>query len=202
MFDVEGFEPWTGVDGKYEISNPRVLVLGDVRVDAPLSDRECILRQLRAGPDLIFTNFHQAVLGIRHWQEGYRDAVRAFWERTLFYNYNATHAVRHGTKPLTRAGRSHPLHARLLRDMLRKYKPTHGIVWGDENWQAVAVEDAAWTEEPALGGGAVDEPCRSVTLDGHKTLFTRISHPSAGFAHERWSPLLARFLSRREKGGR
>ena len=191
MLEVERFQPWTGIDGKYESSLPRVLVLGEVQLEAPLSDRDCILRQLRAAPDLIFTNFDQAVLGKRHWEEGYRDAVRAFWERTLFYNYNVTAMVRAGVGSLDPITRANPLHARLLRQMLDRYKPTHAIVWGDDNWRAVAVEGAAWQEEADLGG----EPCRSVTIDGRRTLFTRVSHPSAGFAHQRWSTLLSHFLS-------
>jgi hypothetical protein len=189
MFGVDGFDPWTGVDGKYESSLPRVLVLGEVQVDAPLSDRDCILRKLRGGHDLVFTNFDQAVLGKRRWQEGYREAVRAFWERTLFYNYNVTRAAQPGAAP------PDPIHARLLRDMLSSYKPTHVVVWGDANWRAIAVEGAAWTPEAEIRCGAAGEPCRSVVVDGRRTLFTRVSHPSAGFDHERWSALLSRFLS-------
>jgi len=191
MLGVESFEPWIGVDGKYHSSLPRLLVLGETQLDAPLSDRECILRQLRAAPDLIFTNFDQAVLGKRHWEAGYRDAVRAFWERTLFYNYNVTHGGRRGGGSLSPATRANPLHAKLLREILLRYRPTHVIVWGEDNWRALAVEGAAWHEEADLRG----EPCRSVVIDGRRTLFTRLNHPSAGFDHERWSTLLAQFLS-------
>jgi hypothetical protein len=188
MLGVEGFQPWTGADGKYESSSPRVLVVGEVQIEAPLSDRDCILRKLRAAPDLIFTNFAQAVLGMRHWQEGYREAVRAFWERTLFYNYNVTGAARSGGASPTMTASSNP---RLLREMLSRYKPTHVIVWGDRNWQVMAIDGAAWKEEADLRA----EPCRSVVVDGQRMLFTRVSHPSAGFAHERWSELLSHFLS-------
>lgn len=191
MLGVESFQPWTGIDGKYDGSLPRVLVLGEAQLEAPLSDRDCILRQLRAAPDLIFTNFAQAVLGKRHWEEGYRNAVRAFWERTLFYNYNVTHAPRPGAGSLSAAVRSSPVHARLLHEMLDRHKPTHVIVWGDDNWRTVAVAGAAWQEEADLLG----EPCRSIVIDGHRTLFTRVSHPSAGFDHERWAALLSHFLS-------
>jgi hypothetical protein len=189
MFGVEGFDPWTGVEGKYDSSNPRVLVLGEVQVDAPLSDRDGILRKLRAGHDLVFTNFDQAVLGKRRWAEGYRDAVREFWERTLFYNYNVTRVARQGATP------ADGIHARLLQKMLSTYKPTHVIVWGDSNWATIAVEGAAWQDEAEIRCGPNGEPCRSVAVDGHRTLFTRVSHPSAGFDHERWSALLSRFLS-------
>ena len=75
MFGIEGFEPWLGMDGKYEASNPRVMVLGDTRLDAPLTDREAILRKIGGAPDLIFTNFEQAVLGRRHWEDGFRAAA-------------------------------------------------------------------------------------------------------------------------------
>lgn len=191
MFGIDGFEPWMGVDGKYEASQPRVMVLGDIRLDAPLTDRECILRKIGAAPDLIFTNFEQAVLGQRHWEDGFRRQVRAFWERTAFYNYNAAAPI---AATVTAKTRSDPLHARLLRDMLRHAKPTHVIVWGEANWQALAVADHEWEADRPIRCGEIDEPCRSVAVDGHRTCFTRVSHPSAGFTYERWSQLLQRFL--------
>ena len=122
------------------------MVVGDTRLDAPLTDRECILRKINGAPDLIFTNFEQAVLGRRHWEEGFRAAVRAFWERTLFYNYNVAHLGSQAGAPLTARTRSDPLHARLLRDMLGRYKPSHVIVWGEANWDAMTVADATWEE--------------------------------------------------------
>lgn len=196
MFGIDGFEPWMGVDGKYEASLPRVMVLGDLSLDAPLTDRECILRKIAGAPDLIFTNFEQAVLGMRHWEDGFRRQVRAFWERTAFYNYNLARMPSEARAPLTLRTRSDPRHARLLSDMLRHAKPTHVIVWGEANWQALAVADAAWETEPPIRCGEVDEPRRGVTLDGHRSRFTRVSHPSAGFAYERWSGLLRSFLAR------
>ncbi len=196
MFGIDGFEPWMGVDGKYEASLPRVMVLGDLSLDAPLTDRECILRKIGGAPDLIFTNFEQAVLGMRHWQDDFRPQVRAFWERTAFYNYNPVRMASEARAPLTLWTRSDPRHARLLSDMLRHAKPTHVIVWGEANWQALAVADAAWEAEPPIYCREVDEPCRGVTLDGHRSRFTRVSHPSAGFAYERWSGLLRSFLAR------
>ncbi|MGO8920946.1 MAG: hypothetical protein ACLQJR_34070 [Stellaceae bacterium] len=194
MFGIDGFDPWMGVDGKYEASNPRVMVVGDIRLDVPLTDRECILRKIGGAPDLIFTNFEQAVLGLRHWENDFRRQVRAFWERTAFYNYNVTYVSGPAGAPLTARTRSDPLHARLLRDMLRHAKPTHVIVWGDANWQALAVADAAWEADRPIRCGEIDEPCRRVVVEGHRSCFTRISHPSAGFAYERWSRLLQRFL--------
>lgn len=194
MFGIDGFEPWSGLEGKYEASNPRLMVVGDTRLDAPLTDRECILRKIGGAPDLIFTNFEQAVLGRRHWDEGFRAAVRAFWERTVFYNYNAAHLGAQAGTPLTARTRSDPLHARLLRDMLLAYRPSHVIVWGEANWEALAVADAPWDADQPIRCGEIDEPCRSVTLDGQRSRFTRIRHPSAGFAYDRWSGLLSRFL--------
>jgi len=194
MFGIEGFEPWLGADGKYEASNPRVMVLGDTRLDAPLTDREAVLRKIGGAPDLIFTNFEQAVLGRRHWEDGFRAAVRAFWERTAFYNYNAAHTPGAAGPPLTAQKRADPRHAKLLRDVLQAAKPSHVIVWGDANWQALAVAGAPWEERPPISSGESDEPCRSVSLDGQRSLFTRVSHPSAGFAYDRWSRLLSRFL--------
>lgn len=194
MFGIDGFEPWMGVGGKYEASLPRVMVLGDVSLDAPLSDRECILRKIGGAPDLIFTNFEQAVLGLRHWEDGFRREVRAFWERTAFYNYNLAPAAAAARTPLTPQMRRDPRHARLLRDMLDHAQPTHVIVWGEANWQALAIADAAWETEPPIRGGETDEPCRSVVIEGRRSRFARVSHPSAGFAYERWSGLLRRFL--------
>jgi hypothetical protein len=195
MFGIDGFDPWTGIDGKYEGSNPRVMVLGEQQLDAPLTDRECILRKLGGAHDLIFTNFDQAVLGCRQWQGGYREQVRAFWERTVFYNYNVAHASAKGGAPLSAQTRLDPLHPRLLRDMLRAFKPTHVIVWGGDNWRAIAVEGSSWEGEDHLRRGEIDEPWRRIVVDGHATLFTRVTHPSASFAYERWSVLLARFLA-------
>jgi len=194
MVGIDGFEPWTGIGGKYQASNPRLLVLGDTRLDAPLTDREAILRKIGGAPDLIFTNFEQAVLGRRHWEPGFREAVRTLWECTLFYNYNAAYAAGPGAAPLTAAMRLDPRHGQLLRDMLQAWKPTHVVVWGEPNWQALAVADAAWETQPAIPSGGGEEPCRSVTLGGQRSLFTRVAHPAAGFAYERWSQLLARFL--------
>jgi hypothetical protein len=194
MLGVDGFDPWTGLDGRYDASNPRLMVVGDIRLDAPLTDRESILRKINGAPDLIFTNFEQAVLGRRHWEEGFRAAVRTFWERTVFYNYNATHLGGPAATLLTPRIRSDPLHARLLRDMLLRYRPSHVIVWGQANWDAMAVADASWEARPPIRCGEIDEPCRSATLEGHRSHFTRIRHPSAGFAYDRWSGLLSRFL--------
>jgi hypothetical protein len=195
MFGVDGFEPWTGVDGKYEGSTPRIMVLGEQQLDAPLTDRECILRKLGGAHDLIFNNFDQAVLGCRQWQDGYREQVRAFWERTVFYNYNVGHGLAKGGAKLSAGTRLDPLHPRLLRAMLRTYKPTHVIVWGDDNWRAITVEGSTWERDDRLRCGEIDEPGRKVVVDGHPTLFTRVTHPSASFAYERWSALLARFLA-------
>ena len=194
MFGIDGFDPWTGLDGRYEASNPRLMVLGDIKLDAPLTDRESILRKINGAPDLIFTNFEQAVLGRRHWEDAFRAAVRAFWERTVFYNYNVTHLGGRTAAPLTARIRTDPLHARLLRDMLLRYKPSHVIVWGEANWDAIAVADTPWETNPPIRCGDIDEPCRSATLDGHRSRFTRTRHPSAGFAYDRWSGLLSRFL--------
>ena len=194
MFGLDGFQPWTGVDDKYASSSPRVMVIGEVQVDAPLTDRESILGKLRAPRHLAFTNFDQAVLGKRHWEPGYREAVRDLWERTLFYNYVTTYVPRKAGTPLTPAIRLDSRHARLLRDMLATYKPTHAIVWGYDNWRTMAVDGADWEDEAQLRCGDIDEPYRGVVVDGTRTLFTRTGHPSAGFVYERWSLLLRRFL--------
>ncbi|HYM03273.1 MAG TPA: hypothetical protein VET85_10030 [Stellaceae bacterium] len=195
MFELEGFDPWTGVGDKYATSMPRIMVVGDSRLDAPLTDRECILRKLAASHDLIFTNFDQAVLGLRHWHVGYRGEVRAFWERTLFYNYNVLFLPERGRASLSQQMRRDPLNAKILRQMLRAFAPTHVIVWGRDNWQAMAIEGQAWERDETLRCGERGEPFRIAVLDGLKTLFTCVAHPSAGFAYDRWSPLLSQFLS-------
>ena len=79
--------------------------------------------------------------------------------------------------------------------MLLRYKPSNVIVWGEANWDAIAVVDTPWETDPPIRCGDIDEPCRSATLDGHRSRFTRIRHPSAGFAYDRWSGLLSRFLA-------
>jgi hypothetical protein len=79
------------------------MVLGEQQLDAPLSDRDCILRKLGGAQDLIFNNFDQAVLGRRQWEDGYRGQVRGLWERTVFYNYNVAHALPKGGAKLSDA---------------------------------------------------------------------------------------------------
>jgi hypothetical protein len=195
MFGVDLYQPWTGVGDAYEQSRPRLLVLGETRFDARFTDREIIMGQLGGVPHLTFTNFNQAVLGLRRWAEGYDAATRAFWQRTLFANYNTTFfsgATRH-LPP--REARLDPQNARLLRDLLTTYKPSHAIVWGEENWATVAVADAAWRDEAPVATAAGEDPCRSVALDGARTLFLRVKHPAVGFAYERWAPPLAAFLA-------
>jgi hypothetical protein len=154
-----------------------------------------MLGKAGAARHLIFTNFDQAVVGKRHWEDGYRAEAQAFWERSAFYNYNVTFGGARGGAPLTWEKRLDPLHARVLKEMLRTYKPTHVVVWGDDNWRAVTVADAAWEAMDDLRCGDFDEPCRAVVVDGHRSLFTRIAHPAVGFSYERWSLLLSRFLS-------
>jgi hypothetical protein len=195
MFGVDKFQPWTGLDGKYDASNQRVMVIGDTRFDENFTDREIILGKIGGARHLTFTNFQQAVLGKRHWEDGYESAIRTFWERTLFYNYNTNFFPGAERLPPPLEARLDPQNARILGEMLRAYQPTHAIVWGDDNWNSMTAAGAGWVTEPDMRCGGSDEPCRSVTVAGRRTLFTRVKHPSAGFAYERWAPLLARFLA-------
>jgi hypothetical protein len=196
MFDMDGVEPWTGLEGKYQASRPRVMVVGEARYDVRVTDREIILGKLRGTRHLTFTNFQQAAVGKRQWEPGYEAAAIAFWERTLFYNYNTTYVPGTDRLPPPREVRAQPQNARVLRAMLAAYRPTHTIVWGEENWLSMAVADTAWEEAPPLGIGTAAEPCRRATVDGHPILFTRVAHPAASFAFERWAPLIAGFLAR------
>jgi hypothetical protein len=196
MAETIGFEPWTGIGDRYAAGAVKLLVVGDYRFDELFSDRQIILGKQRGQWHPTFTNFHQSVLGQRRWEEGYEEAVRDFWERTLFYNYNVQ-SPRDPAAALPVDLRRDPRNAVQLRTMLATYHPTHAIVWGFDNWRFLAVEGAAWEEESYLRCGENDEPYRAVVVEGRRTLFTRVKHPAAGFVYERWAQLLLEFLALR-----
>jgi hypothetical protein len=79
--------------------------------------------------------------------------------------------------------------------MLQKYKPTHCIVWGYANWEGIGVEGIEWGPEQPIPGLADAHTYCSITVDGNKTLFSYVRHPSAGFSYDRWSEVLSAFLA-------
>ena len=196
MFGIETVEPWIGP--AYGKADPKLLIVGDSRYDESYTDRMIIQDQVSGHRDPTFTRFVQAVLGKHHSEPGYDAEARAFWDRTAFYNYVTNFFAGTVAAPLDRSIRMDPQNGRVLREMLRAYKPTHAIVWGYANWESLVVEGLPWTKEGDIPGLDRPEPCRTAVVDGHATLFTRVLHPSsADFAYEDWAPMLSAFLALR-----
>jgi hypothetical protein len=189
MFDDRNCEPWIGA--YYGNNETRVLVIGESRYSDDHTDRDIIQWLLDGHRHRTFTGFVQAATGARHWEPHY-DAHR-FWNGALFHNYNQTAFPGGAREPLLWQERMHPTNARLLREVLREWKPTHAIVWGFANWNSLVIEGEKWSEE-LLIPGTTEPYC---TTSGFDTLFTRIYHPSVGFNHARWSSMLKAFLAMR-----
>jgi hypothetical protein len=190
MFGVKTFDPWIGKS--YAMSYPKLLVLGESRYDEEYTDRE-IIEGLIQGDFLkqTFTNFVQAVLAKRHWEEGYDPA--AFWQRTIFYNYLTNFFPGEPRVPPTQ--REDNQNQRMLKNMLQKYNPTHCVVWGFANWDTIDVECTEWGQgQPIPGLADAHEYC-SIAVDGNIILFSCVKHPSAGFSYDLWSAVLSAFLS-------
>src|SRR5919205_813865 len=87
--------------------------------------------------------------------------------------------------------RTDPQNARVLQEMLRAFRPTHAIVWGFANWDSI-VQSTTWAKVGHIPGLETSEPCRTMSVNGHTTLFTCILHPSSPeFTFERWAPVLS-----------
>ncbi|MGD0945822.1 MAG: hypothetical protein ABSA52_00210 [Candidatus Binatia bacterium] len=190
MFGIESFKPWVG--DLYYISHPKLLILGESRWDEEFTDTKIIEFQIDGGHFRAHTNFVQAVLGKRHWEEGY-DPI-AFGRKSIFYNYNTSFYPGRARIPPEHGERAEAQNPRMLRKMLEMYKPTHCIVWGIANWRSVAVEGAKWGPDQAMPGLADGWPYRRITIGSHTTLFSHVKHPSAGFSFARWSAVLSTFL--------
>jgi hypothetical protein len=191
MFGVESFRRWVG--DLYESSHPKLLILGESRWDEEFTDTKIVEFQIDGGRIRTHTNFVQAVLGKRHWEEGY-DPI-SFWRKSIFYNYNTAFYPGKARVPPGSTARAEVQNHRMLRKMLEKYEPTHCIVWGFANWHSIAVERAKWEPERPIPGLSDSWSYRSITTDGHPTLFSHVRHPSAGFSFARWSTVVSAFLT-------
>jgi len=183
-------DPWIG--GRYKANPLKVLVLGETRYDQEFTDRQIIKARiagkLTAGQRRTYTKFERAVRG----QNCSEAEAQQFWNSVIFHNYNVTAFPGGPRVKLTRQQREHPENGRTLRKILKRFKPTHAIVWGLTNWRYVDVDpDSVWIDKIIP---KTKELCSTTTVDGHSTLFTRISHPSWGFSSKRWAPALKHFL--------
>jgi hypothetical protein len=191
VFGIETFRPWVGLH--YCASNPKIMVLGESRYDEDYSDNQIIEDQTKGCRQRTHTNFLQAVIGTRYWEDGY--SPLAFWEKSIFYNYHTEFYPERARVPMDGETRDGQQNRKILRCMLDSFKPTHCIVWGVGNWKSIAIDGINWGPDLSLPGVDVSHPYRSIALDGCATLFSHVRHPSAGFAHARWKSVLAAFLA-------
>src|SRR5579859_4933261 len=182
------FDPWVGPN--YCQATQKLLVLGESRYDKKLSDREIIewviSEKLEGGQRATFTKFERAVLGATR-----SETERiSFWNATLFHNYNVNFFPGRSRVALTDSKREDPQNAISLKRVLRKYRPSHVIVWGKWNWDSIDVH-SSWTDH-RIPSPKWEYSC--TTIDGHPVLFTHVPHPSSAFSPTQWHPVLTRFL--------
>ncbi len=184
-------DTWTGPD--YHKAATKLLVLGESRYDKNYSDRRVIRSVLTGefdgGQRATFTKFEHAVLGSNH-SETER---QAFWNATLFHNYNVNFFPGQSRVPLSYSKREDPYNVISLNKVLRKYRPSHVVVWGKWNWDSVDVR-SPWTDHRITN--ARWHYSRTI-IDAHPILFTYVPHPSSAFSPNRWHPVLTRFLALR-----
>jgi len=114
----------------------------------------------------------------------------AFWNNVIFHNWNTTFFPGGAREPIPVEERQHPQSTQVLFEALRRYEPTHAIIWGKETWIDVCagISETDGTI-PGTGGHYY------MQNDGFGTLFTWIFHPSVGFSYERWMPVIKAFLA-------
>jgi hypothetical protein len=170
----------------------KLLVLGESRYDKDFTDRQIIewriAGKLPGRQRRTFTNFERAALG----QEYSETDVQSFWNRTAFYNYNQNFFPGGPRIVPSYRIRDTPQNMRCLRTVLHELRPTHVIVWGFTNWDSIDA-GSSWTPVVRIVG--TEEPYCSTVIEGHRILFTRVRHPSAGFSSRYWSPVLSKFLA-------
>ena len=191
MFGIKMFDPWIGKS--YPQSHSKILILGESRYDEVYTDRKIIKEMIGGGRNRTYTNFVQAVVAKRYWEKGY-DAP-AFWNRVIFYNYNTTFYPGEPRVAPEWKERMDTQNQRMLRKMLERYKPTHCIVWGIGNWDSIVVDGIDWEPERPIPGLSDSHVYCSIVVDGNKTLFSFVRHPSAGFSYDRWSAAISAFLA-------
>jgi hypothetical protein len=187
MFGVKKFEPWVGSD--YGTSKAKLLVIGESRYDEDITDKQIIEEQIGGSTH---TNFIQSALLKRHWEEGYDPFL--FLNKVVFYNYNTTFFPGEARKKPTWDERTDPQNEKMLRNVLKKFKPTYCIVWGKENYDSIGVEGSSFSKEYKIPRLPFFHPYCSIVIDKHKTLFSYVNHPSSGYSFDKWSSVIAAFL--------
>lgn len=180
---------WIGPD--YSNASLKLLVLGESRYDEEFSDRRVIETRLdgefHGGQRRTFTNFERAVLGAEYSEAD----AQSFWRRAIFYNYNRSFFPGRARVRLDYKKREAPENALALQRILTEHSPTHAIVWGITNWGSIDT-GPEWSDGIISGS---TEPCGVAVVSGHRTLFTRITHPSTAFRSDDWYPIISTFLA-------
>jgi len=189
MFGIKTFKPWVGK--KYGKKNSfKVMVLGYSRYDEDYTDYD-IINNSDGGRT--HTNFIQAVLSKKYWEDNY-DPFQ-FWHETIFYNYNTTFFPGKARVTPEWADLVNKQNSKLLKKMLEKYKPTHCIVWGKANWESIEVEGVEWGLSKNIPNLPIGHPYCTVTIKDHTTKFTYVKHPSTAFLYEHWRKVIKTFLT-------
>jgi len=188
--DGKDLAAWIGPE--YQSATLRLLVLGESRYDEEFTDREIIEWRIAGKlPSLqrrTFVNFERSVLDGEHSEVD----MKSFWNKTIFYNYIRNFFPGGPRVSPSYRMRVDPQNVETLRTVLHELKPTHAIVWGFANWDEIDA-GSPWTPDGRIVG--TEQPFCSTTIDGNRILFTRVSHPSAGFSSRFWAPVISSFLS-------
>jgi hypothetical protein len=187
---IAKFDPWHGPQYRKDNPTPSILVVGHSRYDSDYSDRRIIGGVLAGKTSGTFTKFTKAMLGCRHREADYDDRKADFWNSVTFHNWNTTFFPGGARTTIPKEERRHEQNTQLLLEVLRRYKPSHAVIWGLENWTDVCT-GISETDGliPGTGGHYY------MQTEGFSTIFTWIVHPSAGFNYERWIPMLKAFLA-------
>jgi hypothetical protein len=86
MFGQAYFEPWHGP--QYGKSKPRLLVIGESQYDEAFTDKQIIQERVNGQRHRTYTNFVQAAIGTRHWEQGYDEQTGEVGSPT---EYGRTH---------------------------------------------------------------------------------------------------------------
>lgn len=194
MFGIKTFDPWIGK--LYGKSHPKVLILGESRYHEDYTDKMIIKNLIGGELNRTFTNFVQAAVAKRYWEDGY-DAI-AFWNKVIFYNYNITFFP--GGPRITPKwddDRMELQNRKILRKMLERYKPSHCIVWGIANYDSILVDGIDFGQEKQIPKLSDEVSYCSVVIDRNRTLFSYVRHPSTAFSYDRWNAATSAFLALR-----
>lgn len=183
----EYFRPWIGPH--YGKMSPKILVVGESRHDEAYTDHD-IIANLISGNKIshkTFTNFLQAATG-RHNTDPQYDPV-SFLNSIIFYNYN-THFFPGGPRVVMEE--ANPDNARIFRDMLRQYSPSHVIPWGYANFDMIVGNFQNSQVIPVEGGE--NKVYASLRFEGQNIYLLRMLHPSTAFSASEWAPVIGSFL--------